>query len=34
MAGLPVITSNLYEMKRFVESEGVGVVSHDIQSKV
>ena len=29
MAGLPVITSNLYEMKRLVETEEVGVVSED-----
>lgn len=27
MAGLPVITSNLHEMKRLVESEGVGIVA-------
>lgn len=27
MAGLPVLTSNLYEMKRLVESEGVGIVA-------
>lgn len=29
MAGLPVLTSNLYEMKRLVESEGVGIVADD-----
>lgn len=27
MAGLPVLTSNLHEMKRLVESEGVGIVA-------
>ncbi|MFQ3292612.1 glycosyltransferase [Reinekea sp.] len=27
MAGLPVLTSNLFEMKRLVEQEGVGVVA-------
>ncbi|SDJ09742.1 glycosyltransferase [Billgrantia gudaonensis] len=27
MSGLPVLTSNLYEMKRLVEKEGVGVVA-------
>jgi glycosyltransferase involved in cell wall biosynthesis len=27
MAGLPVLTSNLYEMKRLVKSEGVGIVA-------
>ena len=29
MAGLPVLTSNVVEMKRFVEHEGVGVVAAD-----
>lgn len=29
MAGLPVLTSNLYEMKRLVETEGVGIVAVD-----
>ena len=29
MAGLPVLTSNLPEMKRLVETEGVGVVAKD-----
>lgn len=29
MAGLPVLTSNLFEMKRFVESEGVGIVAEE-----
>lgn len=29
MAGLPVLTSNLYEMKRFVETEGVGIVASE-----
>lgn len=29
MAGLPVLTSNLYEMKRLVESEGVGIFAAD-----
>ncbi|MFL1455729.1 glycosyltransferase [Marinobacter sp. GN3S48] len=29
MAGLPVLTSNLYEMKRLVEVEGVGIVAED-----
>ena len=29
MAGLPVITSNLFEMKRLVEKEKVGVVARD-----
>ena len=29
MAGLPVITSNLYEMKRLVESEGIGIVAKE-----
>ena len=29
MAGLPVITSNLYEMKKLVESECVGIVATD-----
>ncbi len=29
MAGLPVLTSNLPEMKRLVETEGVGVVAED-----
>lgn len=27
MAGLPVLTSNLFEMKRLVEAEGVGIVA-------
>lgn len=27
MAGLPVLTSNLFEMKRLVETEGVGIVA-------
>jgi glycosyltransferase involved in cell wall biosynthesis len=27
MAGLPVLTSNLYEMKRLVETEGIGIVA-------
>jgi len=27
MAGLPLVTSNLFEMKRLVETEGVGIVS-------
>ena len=25
MAGIPVLTSNLVEMRRFVENEGVGI---------
>ncbi len=29
MAGLPVIVSNLYEMKRFVEKYNVGIVLHE-----
>ncbi|MBD3843865.1 MAG: glycosyltransferase, partial [Campylobacterales bacterium] len=29
MAGLPVLTSNLYEMKRLVESESVGIVASE-----
>ena len=29
MAGLPVLTSNLFEMKRLVESEGVGIVASE-----
>lgn len=29
MAGLPIITSNLYEMKHFVETEGVGIVAKE-----
>jgi glycosyltransferase involved in cell wall biosynthesis len=29
MAGLPVLTSNLFEMKRLVEAEGVGIVAED-----
>jgi glycosyltransferase involved in cell wall biosynthesis len=29
MAGLPVLTSNLYEMKRIVEKEGIGLVAKD-----
>ncbi len=29
MAGLPVVVSNLYEMKRLVESEGVGIVANE-----
>ncbi|WP_167386674.1 glycosyltransferase family 4 protein [Aeromonas cavernicola] len=29
MAGLPVLTSNLFEMKRLVENEGVGIVAED-----
>ncbi|QSR36015.1 glycosyl transferase family 1 [Marinobacterium iners] len=29
MAGLPVLTSNLYEMKRLVETEGVGIVAEE-----
>lgn len=29
MAGLPLLTSNLYEMKRLVEGEGVGVVAEE-----
>lgn len=29
MAGLPVLTSNLYEMKRLVETEGIGLVAKD-----
>jgi glycosyltransferase involved in cell wall biosynthesis len=29
MAGLPVIVSNLFEMKRLVETEGVGIVAHE-----
>ena len=29
MAGLPVLTSNLYEMERLVESEGVGIVASE-----
>ncbi|ROQ47067.1 glycosyltransferase involved in cell wall biosynthesis [Marinobacter sp. 3-2] len=29
MAGLPVLTSNLYEVRRLVESEGVGIVAHE-----
>ncbi|WP_166253973.1 glycosyltransferase family 4 protein [Marinobacter salicampi] len=29
MAGLPVLTSNLYEMKKLVETEGVGIVAED-----
>jgi glycosyltransferase involved in cell wall biosynthesis len=33
MAGLPVLTSNLYEMKRLVESKGVGIVAQDNSSK-
>ncbi|AYA41574.1 glycosyltransferase [Xenorhabdus nematophila] len=27
MAGLPVLTSNLYEMKSLVETENVGIVA-------
>jgi glycosyltransferase involved in cell wall biosynthesis len=33
MAGLPVLASNLYEMKRLVESEGVGIVAQDNSEK-
>ena len=29
MAGLPVLTSNLYEMKRLVETEGIGIVAEE-----
>jgi glycosyltransferase involved in cell wall biosynthesis len=29
MAGLPVLTSNLFELKRLVETEGVGIVAED-----
>ncbi|AJF07643.1 glycosyltransferase [Geoalkalibacter subterraneus] len=29
MAGLPVLTSNLFEMKRLVETEGVGIVAQE-----
>lgn len=29
MAGLPVLTSNLFEMKRLVEEEGIGIVAED-----
>lgn len=29
MAGLPVLTSNLLEMKRLVETEGVGIVANE-----
>lgn len=29
MAGLPVLTSNLFEMRRLVETEGVGVVAEE-----
>lgn len=29
MAGLPVLTSNLFEMKRLVETEGVGIVAEE-----
>jgi len=29
MAGLPVLTSNLFEMKRLVEAEGVGIVAKE-----
>ncbi|MBF4328677.1 glycosyltransferase, partial [Vibrio anguillarum] len=29
MAGLPVLTSNLFEMKRLVEIEGVGIVAEE-----
>jgi len=29
MAGLPVLTSNLYEVRRLVESEGVGIVAQE-----
>lgn len=29
MAGLPVLTSNLFEMKRLVEKEGVGIVAEE-----
>ena len=29
MAGLPVLTSNLYEMKRLVETVGVGIVANE-----
>ncbi|MEQ3621951.1 MAG: glycosyltransferase [Marinobacter sp.] len=29
MAGLPVLTSNLYEIRRLVESEGVGIVAQE-----
>lgn len=29
MAGLPVLTSNLYEMKRLVESENIGIVAQE-----
>ena len=29
MAGLPVLTSNLYEMRRLVESESIGIVAQD-----
>jgi glycosyltransferase involved in cell wall biosynthesis len=29
MAGLPVLTSNLWEMKRLVETEGVGIVAQE-----
>ena len=28
MAGLPVLTSNLFEMKRLVETDGIGIVAH------
>jgi glycosyltransferase involved in cell wall biosynthesis len=27
MAGIPVITSNLYEMKRFIEAESIGLIA-------
>lgn len=29
MAGLPILTSNLYEMKRLVEAEKIGIVAQD-----
>lgn len=29
MAGLPVLTSNLFEMKRLVETEGIGIVAKE-----
>lgn len=29
MAGLPIVTSNLYEMKRLAEEEGVGIVAEN-----
>lgn len=29
MAGLPVLTSNLFEMRRLVETEGVGIVAEE-----